>query len=114
MSIEQDIFTALNTASITAYPAEAPQGATRPYVVYRRISTMPHATLTDGEGSIDQARIQFNCYGNGYGASKTLAASVKAALVAGFGARAVKLHESDETEDGKNWIWLDYSIWKKR
>ena len=114
MSIEQDIFTALNTASITAYPAEAPQGATRPYVVYRRISTPLHATLTDGEGSIDQGRIQLNCHGTGYSASKTLATSVKAAIKVGFGARAVKLHESDETEDGKNWVWLDYSAWKKR
>ncbi len=112
MTIEQSVFTALNTVSISAYPAQAPQGTTPPYVVYRRISTGNHDTLA-GAGTIDQARIQFNCYGANYSGAKSLAASVKAAIVAGFGARAVKVHESDQEDDGRHWVWIDYSIWKK-
>ncbi len=110
--IEQSVFTALSTAEISAYPAQAPQGTTPPYVVYRRISTGNHDTIS-GAGTIDQARIQLNCYGANYGAAKTLAASVKAAIVAGFGARAVKLVESDQDDDGRHWVWLDYSLWEK-
>ena len=112
--IEQAIYTALTAAEITAYPVEAAQSATLPYVVYRRISTRPTGTLTDGEGTIDAARIQLNCYAANYGASKAFATAVKAAMVAHFGPKAMKVHESDETEDSENWVWLDYSIWMKK
>ena len=112
MSIEQSVFAALNTATIKAYPVEAPQNAVLPYVVYRRISTMRHDTI-QGKGTIEQARIQLNCYGASYGAAKTLATSVHAAMSVHFGSKAVHLHESDETEDGKNWIWVDYSVWRQ-
>jgi len=114
MSIEADISTALNggTPKITAYPLEAPQNATLPFVVYRRISTMRHDT-TQGKGTIEQARIQFNCYAASYSACKTLATGLKTRMAASFKARAVHQHESDETEDGQHWTWIDYSIWKK-
>ena len=112
MSIEQDIFSALNGASITAYPGQAPQNAVLPYVVYRRVSTMPHDTI-GGAATIDQARIQLNCYAQNYTAAKTLGASVKTAIVAGFGPRAVRLHESDEMDGENYWNWIDYSVWKK-
>lgn len=114
MSIESDISTALNggAPAITAYPLEAPQNAVLPYVVYRRISTMRNDTI-QGAGTIEQARIQFNCYANGYGACKTLATALKTRMAASFGARAVHQHESDETEDGQHWVWLDFHLWRK-
>ena len=114
MSIEADISTALNsgTPKITAYPLEAPQGAAMPYVVYRRISTMRHDTI-QGAGTIEQARFQFNCYAATYAACKTLAAAIKTRMVAAFGPRAVHQHESDETDDGQHWTWIDYHLWKK-
>jgi len=113
VSIEKAVKTALTNASISAWPVEAKQGATLPYVVYRRISTMRNDTLS-GAGTIENARIQFNCYGATYSASKTLAAAVNAAIAAYFGAKAVHQHESDETDDGENWVWIDYSIWMKK
>jgi hypothetical protein len=114
MSIESDISTALNggTPAITAYPLEAPQNAVLPYVVYRRISTMRHDTI-QGAGTIEQARIQFNCYAASYSACKTLATAFKNRMATAFGPRAVHLHESDETDDGQHWIWIDFSVWSK-
>lgn len=112
--IEKAVETSLRTAEISVFPSKAIQTASLPYVVYRRISTRNMATVADGEGTLDAGRVQLNCYAANYGATKTLAASVKAAIKASFGAKAVKVHESDEDDNGKNWVWLDYSIWMQR
>jgi hypothetical protein len=114
MSIEKAVKTALSNASIRAMPASATiQNPTLPYVIYRRISTMRNDTLS-GEGSIENARIQFNCYAANYDAMKDLAESVKTAIGNYFGAKAVHAHESDETDGDENWVWIDYSIWMKK
>lgn len=108
--IESDVYTALSDASITAYKRMAPQGARPPYVIFSRVSTMSHDTI-NGAATIDQARIQFNCY-TASPALIDFGASVKAAIIAFFGPKAVQLHYSEETDGDTWWVWFDYSIWK--
>ena len=112
MSIEADVKTALSTLDATVYAVLAPFEASPPYVVYRRISTLNHASI-GGPATLDQARIQINCYGGNYPAAKALAEQAKTAIHDAFGPRAVRIHESDESDDGDHWVWMDFSIWKK-
>jgi hypothetical protein len=111
MTIESDVHTALSNAGITNMNREATQSDRPPYVVFSRVSTMSHDTI-NGAATIDQARIQLNCYADRHALTE-FGASVKAAVISYFGPKAVQLHYSVATDGESRWVWFDYSIWKK-
>jgi len=62
------------------YPVIAPQGATRPFVTYQRISGDRMDGMTQAHG-IAEPVIQIDCWGNTYTSVKAVAAQVRAALL---------------------------------
>ena len=63
------------------YPLPGPQGATRPYVTYQRITTVP--TYTHDGPSLDAIGndiVQFDCYADDQDQARAVAVQVKSAL----------------------------------
>lgn len=87
MSIGAMVYTAVhgitgvsNVVSTRIYPIEAPQDASLPYVIYRRVSDVPdYAGNTEG---LRSARIQVDCWAATYGAAQTLGDAARAGLSA--------------------------------
>ena len=63
------------------YPTNAPETATKPYLVYARINTDPYKTL-DGTGSDGALSYMFSIMATEYADMKVLAEQVKAFLIA--------------------------------
>lgn len=88
MSLESDMYTSLTThAGLSAlistrlYPDVAPQNATRPYVVYQRISTRKTQAIS-GVVVSQLARIQFAIYADTALEVLNVAIQIQAALLA--------------------------------
>ena len=78
--IETSIFDALkNLVSNRCYPLLMPQDPTLPAIVFSRVASIAQNKLDSG-ASIDQVRIQIDCYASTYDEAKTLSASVRSAM----------------------------------
>ena len=65
------------------YALVAPQGVTKPYLVYSKVS--PGRDYThDGHSGLSRPRMQVSCYGTTYGSAKAVAVEVIAAMDAWF------------------------------
>lgn len=60
------------------YPNQLPQRATLPALVYTRISTLFYQTRDSS--SLERPRFQFDCWAESYGAARTVAQQLRAAL----------------------------------
>ena len=86
MSIQSDIITALSIGSPTisagtrVYPQFAPQDATLPFVVYRRLSQEPIGTIHNATPIATRSIFVFECYAATYNAALTLAAEVRSSI----------------------------------
>jgi len=82
MSLQSDIVTALAAvASGKVYPQFVPADVDPPFVVYRIINKDPLQTLSSGTVLIN-SQVEFDCFSETYSGALTLAAAVKAAVVA--------------------------------
>ena len=81
MSLEIALFNKLkdvNLVSNRVYAVKAPQGVTKPYIVFQVISNnFSHAM--GGDDGLAQTRVQFSVWGSGYGQVKGVAEELKAA-----------------------------------
>jgi hypothetical protein len=86
VSIEETIFTRLSThaglvalVGVRIYPLVAPEGVTKPFVIYQKISTgTVHAMSADP--SLESPRFQVSAYGDTYASAKTVVAQILDAL----------------------------------
>lgn len=127
-TVEYGLIKRLNTAtSVTTYTSgrigvRAEEAKGFPAVALRRVSTnRVHAMTVDD--SLQQVRIQVDCYASGYVTAKSLASAVKARLsrfsgtVTGEVIQDVLLQnemdlEEDRGEDGRLWrVMQDYFVW---
>jgi hypothetical protein len=113
--IEETLYTTLKNHAGTAalvglriYPRRAPQGATFPHLVYNRVSGA-RVTNLDGD-SIENPRIQLDCWAESYNGAKSLAAQVEAAM---RGMKTVLSGDRDDSDDeaGLYNVSMDYSVW---
>ena len=80
--IEEELYTLLNTNSVTTYvgtriyPGLAPQGAAFPYIEYHRIIT-DRVRHLGGLSSLASPRFQINCWSSGYDEAKSLGEAVE-------------------------------------
>lgn len=82
MSIQSDIKTALTgIASNRVYPEAAPDNASLPLVVYRKVSSEPLMTL-QGYAGTTRFVFVFDCWARTYQEAMTLADSVRTAIEA--------------------------------
>lgn len=105
------------------YPVSRPQGGPLPAVTLATVSNVP-VYANDGEAGLAEARVQIDCWGETYSATKTLARAVKTSLSAFFGTvdgvvfQNVLLDgERDLRESGSNapdYLFrtqLDFRVW---
>lgn len=65
--------------STRLYPLDLPQEPSAPAATYHRVSTVPLYTH-EGDGSLDQVRIQIDSYASSVLAAKTLATAIRTRL----------------------------------
>ena len=83
MSIEIELFNRLKAqvplVSNRVYAGIAPQGVTKPYLVYTKVS--PGRQYTHGGyADLQRPRMQVSCYGTTYGSAKAVAGEVITAM----------------------------------
>jgi hypothetical protein len=66
-------------AGQSVFWARRPQGILPPLVLLRMVSSVP-ALIMQGEGPVEQSRVQIDCYAQTYAAARAMAAAVKARL----------------------------------
>jgi hypothetical protein len=118
VSFETKLFTRLSSQLTTSvgtriYPAVAPQTATLPYIVYRKVSANKQYAHS-GPLSLTFDRVQVSVFSTGYLAGKTIAGNAITALEGWTDAQAVfKANELDLYEpDTKVFhIPVDFLIW---
>jgi hypothetical protein len=112
--IETSIFDTLKTlVSNRCYPLQMPQNPTFPAIVYTRIANTPINVL-EGRPTIDQVRVQIDCYAKTYTAAKTLYSSVRSAMEsATFKATLQTDDDFFEAETDLYRVSLDYYIWER-
>jgi hypothetical protein len=111
-SIEEQLKSTLNgLVSNKVFPMIAPDSTTGSYITYQNIINSPENTLADGI-SINNTRMQIDCWADDYSTVKALADSVATALAAASFTNIPK-----STRDGyepvvkKFRVILDYSFW---
>jgi hypothetical protein len=114
MAIEGDIQTLLAAlVSGRCYPLTAPDPVTKPYIIYQAVSEVPQNSL-DGATGLNNRRMQVDVYDTSYGATKTLAGSIKTAMA---GAPFNNLHLSSQDlyeNDTKLYrVTMDFSVWSE-
>jgi len=84
--MQQDLIARLLThAPLTALVGQnlfwvrRPQGIQPPLVILRMVSSIP-ALVMQGERSVEESRVQIDCYAQTYAAARAIAAQVKARL----------------------------------
>jgi hypothetical protein len=113
-TIQEQLFAVLNPlAAGGASPEVQIQGATYPYLVYRRLSTRVN-NLLEGNGNprINQTQFEVSCWATSYTGAVALAALVVAAMQ-GWAVQNVLQSEVDEYEaDVKLYrVIQTYSVW---
>jgi len=112
LAVEGDLKTLLGTlVSGRCYPLVAPDLTPTPYIVYSVISNIPQTTL-DGPTGTENRRVQFDVWGDTYGAVKALEVTVKSTMAASV-IRNLPLSTMDmyESETKLYRVTMDYSIW---
>ena len=110
--IEERLYTLLNDlVDGRMYPSVAPGTVSKPYVVYTGIASTPEVTLESTE-PINNARMQIDCYDNGFMNVQTLSQSIRAAM-RGWSVQNVPLlvQNGYDTDANLHRVTLDYSIW---
>ena len=110
--IQQDLFAALaGVAGGRVFPNVAPNNVSKPYVVYSRVSIAPENTLADG-ASVENTRLQVDCFDITYSAAVALAETVKAAMKSSAITHVLLLEQDQfEPEALLHRVILDFSVW---
>lgn len=110
--IQQNLFAALaGVAGGRVFPNVAPNNVSKPYVVYSRVSSAPENTLADG-ASIENTRLQVDCFDTTYSAAVALAETVKAAMKSSAVTHVLLLEQDQfEPEALLHRVILDFSVW---
>jgi hypothetical protein len=91
MSFPADLYTLLHTAAVDAivgeriYPVLAPQGVTKPYVVWRRNGGDPLAVLSGGGRNREFVDVFIGAYADTFDAADALGDALRAAVLAATG-----------------------------
>ena len=112
--IQEQFFALINGATgggSRVYPNIAPDGVTRPFVVYSRVSAVSENVLSGSPGLIN-THLQVDVYSNAYSEAQTIAAQI-VGLMESWAVQNVLTLELDEFEgDTKlHRVILDFSIW---
>jgi hypothetical protein len=113
MTVQETLYTALqSTVGGRLYPLVTPSPVTLPYAVYQVISQVPSNVLADTPGLFN-TRIQVDVFARTYAECQTLKASVRTAMVSGFGFKATEINTTDlfEEEARLYRVSLDWSVW---
>lgn len=81
MSIESDLFAALQALCPRVFPDFAPEGTAAPYVVYALIGGRPLAYVDGALPDLRNAEVQVSVWASTRAAANTLLLSIEAALV---------------------------------
>ena len=110
--IQQNLFAALaGVAGGRVFPNVAPNNVSKPYVVYSRVSIAPENTLADG-ASVENTRLQVDCFDTTYSAAVALAETVKAAMKSSAITHVLLLEQDQfEPEALLHRVILDFSVW---
>lgn len=110
--IQQNLFAALaGVAGGRVFPNVAPNNVSKPYVVYSRVSSAPENTLADG-ASVENTRLQVDCFDTTYSAAVALAETVKAAMKSSAVTHVLLLEQDQfEPEALLHRVILDFSVW---
>lgn len=99
------------TVSGQVYPMIAPQNTTGSYITYQNLINSPEYTLSDGI-SINNARMQMDCWADDYATVKALADSVAIALLAASFTNIPLSSQDGYDQAAKKFrVILDYSLW---
>lgn len=112
-SIEESLKAALNSlVGNQVYPMIAPQDVVSgPYITYQNIVNAPEYSLSDGI-TINNTRMQIDCWADDYATVKTLANSVAVAMQAApFTNVPRSSRDAYEAPVKKYRVILDYSLW---
>lgn len=111
-SIEESLKSTLNSlVSNQVYPILAPQGVTGSYITYHNIINSPENTLSDGI-SINNTRMQLDCWADDYSTVKALANAVATTMeAASFTNIQRSSQDGYESVVKKYRVILEYSIW---
>jgi hypothetical protein len=111
------IYAALSpTLGNKIYPNVAPDGTTTPYAVYGGVGTAPELTLANGI-PIDCERIQIDVWGSTYLEARSIAGTIKAALLATpYPIGVILKTETDgyEPDVKLHRVIQEYSFWNPR
>jgi hypothetical protein len=112
--IETSIFNALKAlVSNRCYPLQMPENPTYPAIVYSRIAGAPFNVL-DASASIDQVRMQIDCYALTYDGAKTLSASVRDAMESAAFKGTLQFDIDFYEEEVKVYrVAMDFYVWQK-
>lgn len=112
--IETDIFDTLRSlVADRCYPLQMPKTPDYPSIVYARVSSNPQNRI-EGGASLDQVRIQVDCYDLTYADAKNLSALVRAAMeAAAF--KATLQFDTDlyESEVKVYRVTMDFYVWQQ-
>lgn len=114
MSMLED-FTALLAGATDAgeriYPQVAPDGVTRPFIVYQRINTNTENVLSGSTG-LKNTRLQVDVFANTYSQAQQIAAAIES-LMSGWATQNVSILSQDFFEDEVKLhrVMTDFSIW---
>lgn len=111
-TIEEKLKTALNSVvSNNVFAMIAPEAQQGSYITYQNIINSPEWTLSDG-ASINNTRMQIDCWADDYSTVKALAASVAIAMaLASFTNVPRSTRDAYEPVVKKFRVILDYSLW---
>jgi hypothetical protein len=112
--IESDLFDTLSDlVDGRCYPLVMPQNPTLPAIVYSRQSSDPQYRL-EGGASLNQVRMEIDCYAHTYAAAKALSESVRLAMESAS-YKGTLIFDTDFYEpDVKLYrIVMDFYLWEK-
>jgi hypothetical protein len=90
---------------------ERPENETGSAIVFRRISTVPDATL-QGDSGLDAVRLQVDCWADTHMTSQSIAALVRSAVkLAAIGRAVMEINDQDQVTGIKRTI-VDFNLWQ--
>lgn len=121
---EEAIHSLLAIVDADIFPVQTRENTEPPYIVYQMISDVPDVVLAGASG-VTQARVQIDCYADGYAAVKTLAEAVRSALdsysgiVAGYVIQGIFKEDSSDSPEAPlhgegravNRVTTDFMVW---
>jgi len=112
--IQQQILTLLSGATeagTRVFPLVAPDGVSRPYIVYQRVAAVSENVLS-GDAGLINTRLQIDAFAETYAQAQTVAAAI-IALMDGWSVQNVNLMSQDffEPDTKLHRCSMDFSIW---